>query len=316
MFFELLQFSFSIIGPICLLLFLGWLLRKTGTINDAFIETGSKVVFKVTLPTLLFLGIINTNRDAEIDFPLIVYSIIANFAFFLFSILVTKYWVKDKQDHGVIIQGAFRSNTAIIGLAYVANVYGDAGIGLAAVYVAFHTMLYNILSVIILSPKKEGVNPVMLISVFKSIAKNPLIIGIMLGLVFFVLAIPVPDIVINTGQYFSDMTLPLALLCTGGSLNIQALKDNSFNCRFSTLLKIIVGPIFITGGAYLFGFTGIELGIVFFMSAAPTAAASYVMARAMGHNADLAANVIAMTTIGSLLTCSLGVSLLYWLQLM
>jgi len=316
MFFESLQFSFSIIGPICLLLFLGWFLKKTDTINDEFIEIASKLVFKVTLPTLLFMSIIKTNRDVEIDFPLIIYSVIANFIFFLLSVAVTRYWVKNKAEHGVIIQGAFRSNIAIIGLAYVVNVYGDDGIALAAVFVAFHTMLYNILSVIILSPKKEGVDPLMLFGVVKSIIKNPLIIGIMLGLFFFVLAIPVPEVLINTGQYFSNMTLPVALLCTGGSLNIKALKDNSFNCRFSTLLKIVVAPVFITSGAYLFGFTGIQLGLVFFMSAAPTAAASYVMARAMGHNADLAANVIAMTTIGSLITCSLGISLLYWLQLM
>ncbi|MDA7746434.1 AEC family transporter [Psychromonas sp.] len=315
MFLESLQFSFSIIGPICLLLFLGWFLRKTNTINDAFIDIGSKLVFKVTLPTLLFLSIIKTNREAEIDFPLVIYALIANLAFFLFSVAVTKYWVKEKQDHGVIIQGAYRSNIAIIGLAYIANVYGDAGIALAAVYLAFNTTLYNILAVIILSPKQKSVSTAMILDVFTSVLKNPLIIGILLGLTFFVLAIPVPNVLINTGLYFSDMTLPLALLCTGGSLNIKALKDNSFNCRFSSALKIIAAPILITAGAYLFGFTGLQLGVVFFMSAAPTAAASYVMARAMGHNADLAANIVAMTTIGSILTCSLGLSALYWLQL-
>jgi predicted permease len=177
-------------------------------------------------------------------------------------------------------------------------------------------MLYNILSVIILSPKQEGISLDMLIGVFKSLLKNPLIIGIMSGIIFFLFAIPVPELVIHTGQYFSNMTLPLALLCTGGSLNLQALKVNSFNCRFSTLLKIVAAPVLITAGAYLYGFTGAPLGIVFFMSASPTAAASYVMARGMGHNSDLAANIIAMTTIGSLITCSLGVSFLYWLQLM
>jgi malonate transporter and related proteins len=316
MFFESLQFSFSIVGPICLLLFLGWFLKRTNTINDAFIEIGSKLVFKVTLPTLLFLSILKTDRNADIDFHLITFGLMANFLFFITSILLTKYAVKEKQDHGVIVQGAFRSNTAIIGLAYMANVYGDTSLGLAAVYVAAHTVLYNILSVIILSPKEEGVNPRMMLSVLKSILKNPLIISIVLGLLFFLLNIPVPQIVKNTGQYFSDMTLPLALLCTGGSLSIQALKDNSFNCRFSTLLKIVIGPVFITIAAYLCGYTGESLGLVFFMSAAPTAAASYVMARSMGHNAALAANIIAMTTMGSLITTSLGVSLLYWLQLM
>lgn len=316
MFFESLQFSFSIIGPICLLLFLGWFLRKTEIINDAFIETASKLVFKVTLPTLLFLSIVKTSHEIDIDFKLIIYSVLANFIFFLVSVSATKYWIKEKNVHGVIIQGAFRSNIAIIGLAYVANVYGDSGLALAAVYVAFHTMLYNILAVIILSPKQAGFNPKMLLGVIKSIAKNPLIIGIMLGILFFLLRIPVPQIVLHTGQYFSNMTLPVALLCTGGSLNLKALKDNSFNCRFSATLKIIGAPIFITTGGYLLGFTGQQLGILFFMSAAPTAAASYVMARSMGHNADLAANIIAMTTIGSLITTSLGLSFLYWLQLM
>ena len=316
MFFESLQFSFSIIGPICLLLFLGWFLKKTNTIDDAFIEVGSKLVFKITLPALLFLSIIKTNRDIDIDFSLIIYSLIANFVFFIISIVGTRYFIKNKSEHGVVIQGAFRSNIAIIGLAYVANVYGDDGFAIAAVYVAFHTMLYNILSVIILSPKQEGISVDMFLGVFKSLMKNPLIIGITSGIIFFLFAIPVPEVVIHTGQYFSNMTLPLALLCTGGSLNIQALKDNSFNCRFSSMLKIIIGPVLITAGAYLYGFTGMPLGLIFFMSASPTAAASYVMARSMGHNSDLAANIIAMTTIGSLITSSLGISLLYWLGLM
>ncbi|MEG3752998.1 AEC family transporter [Psychromonas arctica] len=316
MFFESLQFSFSIVGPICLLLFLGWFLNKTGTINDSFIEVGSKLVFKVTLPTLLFLSIVKMDHQAEIDFHLITYGICANFIFYLLCIIATKFWVADKTQHGVIIQGAFRSNTAIIGLAYVSNVYGEATLGLAAVYVASHTILYNILSVIILSPKKEGFNLAIITSMLKSIFKNPLIISILLGLVCFLLNIPVPDLIINTGQYFSDMTLPVALLCTGASLSIETLKSNSFNCRFSTILKIVIGPILITAGAYHLGYQGESLGLVFFMSAAPTAAASYVMARAMGHSAELAANIIAMTTIGSLITCSLGVSLLYWLQLM
>lgn len=316
MFFESLQFSFSIISPICLLLFMGWFLRKTNTINDAFIDVASKLVFKVTLPTMLFMSIIKTDHAKEIDFSLAVYSVVANTLFFLLCAILTQYCIREKQDHGVIIQGAFRSNTAIIGLAYVANLYGDEGIAVAAVYVACTTMLYNILAVLLLSPKQQGINVKMIWGVLQSLLKNPLIIGIMLGLLFFLLAIPVPQMFIKTGQYFSNMTLPIALLCIGGSLNLNALNSNSVNCYFSSALKIIVAPILVTAGAHFYGFSGLQLGIVFFMSAAPTAAASYVMARSMGHNADLAANVIALTTIGSIVTCSLGLSLLYWLQLM
>lgn len=316
MFFESLQFSFSIIGPICFLLLLGSGLRKIEIINDNFIETSSKLVFKVTLPTLLFLSVIKTSHEVSIDFAFILYSVLANFAFFLLAVILSKQCVHQRSEHAVVVQGAFRGNLAIIGLAYVANVYGEVGVALAAVYVAFNIMLYNILSVIILSPKQNGINGKMLFDLLKSILKNPLIISIILGIFFYIADITLPKVMLATGQYFADMTLPIALLCAGGSLNFSALKNNSFNCRFSTALKIIVAPILITAGAYLCGFSNLQLGIVFFMSATPTAAASYVMARAMGHNADLAANIIAMTTIGSLFTCSLGISLLYWLQLM
>ncbi|MFT4836911.1 MAG: malonate transporter [Psychromonas sp.] len=316
MFLESLIFSFSVTGPICLLLFLGWFLRKIDFINEQFILIGSKLVFTVTLPTLLFLNIMKSDRDADINFSLISYSLLANILFFLLAVILTKLLARNRDDHGAIIQGAFRSNLAIIGLAYVDNIYGDSGLALAAVYVAFHVVLFNVLSVLILMPKQEKMSFKMCLGLFKSIFKNPLIIGILLGVLFFFFAIPVPDVMLDAGQYFAGMSLPMALLCTGGSLHLKTLNSNGFIIGFATILKIIVAPILITGGAYFFGFRGFALGLTFLMTAAPTAAASYVMARAMGANAALAANVIASTTVGSLITYSFGLSLLYSFNLM
>ena len=315
MFLAALKFSLEITGPICLLLFLGWLLNRIKFIDEQFIDTASKLVFNVTLPSLLFLNIIKSDRNAEIDFSWIAYSLFANVVFFLLAILLTKLFVKNSDDHGVIVQGAFRGNLAIIGLAYVANVYTDSGLALAAVYVAFHVILYNILSVFILTPKQGKVTPAMLLSLVKAIGKNPLIIGILLGVLFLLLAIPVPGVMIHAGQYFADMSLPIALLCTGGSLHLKALHTDRFSTCFASILKIIAAPLLITGGAYFLGFRGVELGLTFLMTATPTAAASYVMARAMGANANLAANVIALTTVASLITYSVGISMLYGFNL-
>jgi hypothetical protein len=111
------------------------------------------------------------------------------------------------------------------------------------------------------------------------------------------------------------MTLPLALLCTGGSLDVGSLKHEKHTTWFSSALKLIFAPLFITVGALLLGYRGIELAMVFLMSSAPTAAASYVMARAMGGNAPLAANIIALTTVCSLITCTLGIFVLSTLEL-
>ena len=318
-FLDQLQFSASITGPICLMMLLGIILKRIALINDNFIDIASKLVFQVTLPALLFLSIVRSEHDFSSSTTLIVFGIISNLVFFLLVSVLTKKLFKKSSNNGVIIQGSFRANTAIIALAYVANVYGDAGIAAAAVYVAPMTILYNILSIIALSSEEENENRsrVQVMSVMlKTITKNPLVISIMLGFFFYFMAIPVPEMVIDTGQYFANMTLPLALLCSGGSLDLKSLRGDKNIAWFTSFNKLLLAPLLITGAALLFGFRGIEIGIVFFMSGAPTAAASYIMARAMGGDATLAANIIALTTVASLLTCTLGIFVLSSLSLM
>ncbi|UGA57753.1 AEC family transporter [Vibrio sp. VB16] len=316
-FIEQLLFSVSITGPICLMLLLGVVFKRIALINDSFIDVASKLVFQVTLPALLFLSIVGSEHDFSNSTALIGYGITANLIFFILVFILTKRLFPHSDDNGVTIQGSYRANTAIIGLAYIANAYGDTGVALAAIYVAPMTILYNILAVIALSPKQDEGSRFQAVGVIiKTITRNPLVISIMLGLAFYFLAVPVPNMVMDAGQYFARMTLPLALLCTGGSLNMKSLKNDQLTTWFATINKLIIAPLLITVTAVFFGFRGVELGIIFFMSSAPTAAASYVMARAMGGNASLAANIIALTTVASLFSCTLGIFILSSLNLM
>ncbi|MGF1847528.1 AEC family transporter [Vibrio lentus] len=304
---EQFAFSASVTGPICLMLFLGVMLKRIGLINDNFIDVASKVVFQVTLPAMLFLSIVQSNHNFSASSALVAFGVIANFVFFLFTIFSTKLVFKGSKDQGVIVQGGFRANTAIIGLAYVANIYGNQGVALAAIYVASLTVLYNIQAVIALTPKGKDTGAKAIKVIAKSITKNPLIIAIFLAVVFYTLSIPIPKMVTDAGQYFANMTLPLALLCTGGSLDISSLKQEKLSTWFASSYKLIASPLLITLAAWYLGFEGLDLGLIFLMSAAPTAAASYVMARAMGGNSTLAANIIALTTVVSLITCTLGI---------
>ncbi|MBD1564817.1 AEC family transporter [Vibrio sp. S12_S33] len=312
---EQLLFSASITGPICLMLVLGVILKRTGLINDNFIDVASRIVFQVTLPTMLFLSIVKSEHDFASSATLVIYGLSANFLFFLFTVVCTKKTFHRSEDHGVIIQGGFRANTAIIALAYVANAYGEPGLALAAIYVAATTVLYNIQAVIALTPQGESTGIKAAGVIAKTLTKNPLIIGILLGVICYSLSLPIPKMVTDAGQYFANMTLPLALLCTGGSLNIGSLRSDKAPAWFATGYKLVLAPLLITSGALFFGFRGLELGLIFLMSASPTAAASYVMARAMGGNATLAANIIALTTVFSLFTCTLGIFVLSSLQL-
>ncbi|WP_194717322.1 AEC family transporter [Vibrio sp. S9_S30] len=307
---DQLAFSVSVTGPICLMLGLGVFLKRMHILNEGFIDTGSKLVFKVTLPALLFLSIIQSEYDLANNLPFVMYGLAANFAFFIITVISTKIFFPSSNDQGVIIQGGFRANTSIIGLAYAANLYGEQGVASAALYVAATTVLYNILAVIALSPTQQSSQLKVLTMIGKTITKNPLIIAISLGFIFYGLSVPIPQIVAHAGKYFADMTLPLALLCTGASLNLRSLQQEKNSAWFATTLKLVFCPLVIVGGGFLMGYRGLELGLLFTMTASPTAAASYVMARSMGGNPTLAANVIALTTVVSLLTGSLGIAFL------
>lgn len=304
-FFNTVLFSFSVTGPIFIILLLGVWLKKIGIINDAFIEAGSKLTFSVTLPVLLFLSVSKASFSEATQGSLIAYGLLGTITIFLLLELLAAKVIQPPEDRGVFVQGAFRSNMGIIGLAYCVNAYGEQGLIGASLYLGFVTILFNILAVITLSRAKDGGSS--LKGIFKGVFKNPLIIGILLGVPVSWLGLSLPDVVEQTGGYFANMALPLALLCTGGALNFRSISQNRATTLGASLGKLIFVPIVFTLGAVLLGFRDMELGILLLMSSAPTAAASYVMVRSLGGNSVIAANIIAITTLGSVLTTSAGV---------
>ncbi len=310
-----LQFSLLITGPICLMLVLGVVFKRIGLIDTHFIDVGSKLVFQVTLPAMLFISIVSSKHDFAAASGFVNYGVIASISFFIFTYVSVKLIFPSSPDQGVLIQGGFRANTGIIGIAYVSSAYGPQGVALAALYVAVTTFIYNVQAVICLSPKGGTSISQAAKLMLRTLTKNPLIMSILLGVAFYLFSIPVPKVAIDAGNYLAKMTLPLALLCTGGSLNFRLMREEKGPSWFASSYKLIVAPIAVTLGAYLVGFRGIELGILFFMNASPVAAASYVMARSMGGNAVLAANIIALTTVLSVFTSTLGIIVLNSLAL-
>ncbi len=307
-FLEVLEFSFSVTGPIFIIIALGVWLMRVGLIDSAFVESGSRLVFNVALPALLFISISQTRFERAANVELILFGAVATLLVFLLLEWLAGRWVEPPQDRGVVVQGGFRSNMGIIGLAYCVNAYGAEGLAAASLYLGLITILYNVLAVITLNRSLDANRSVG--KVLKGIATNPLIIGIVLALPVSWAAIPMPDLVIKSGQYFADLTLPLALLCTGASLNFKRLREEMRNTVFTAVVKLIAVPVIFVLGGRLLGFRGIEMGVLLLMSSAPTAAASYVMVRAMGGNATLAANIIVLTTLGSIVTASVGITLL------
>lgn len=303
-----ISFAFSVTGPIFVILLLGIALSRVGLINDAFVDVGSRLVFNVTLPSLLFISISKTSLSEAANFALIGYALAATATVYLLLEAIAAHVVQPREDRGVVVQGAFRSNMGIVGLAYCVNAYGDLGLAAASIYLGLVTILLNVLAVVTLNRSLNKHRSVW--ATLGAIARNPLILGILLALPVAWAQIELPAVLLKTGEYFAQMTLPLALLCTGASLSLKPVRDELRNAAYATVGKLVLVPVLMTTGGYWLGFRGIDLGILFLMSSSPTAAASYVMTRAMGGNAGLAANIIAYTTLGSMLVASLGVMLL------
>lgn len=304
-----LLFSLEITLPIAIVVILGVYFKHLGWINEAFNQSASKLVFNVGLPALLFINIINADTTASINWLIILYGAGYTVASFILLSVLSLWVTAFREERGVFVQGAFRGNMGIIGIAFCISAFGDDGATLSAIYLAVLSLLYNILAVVTLNrwatQRAEG-SPI--VSSVVSLAKNPLIISITLAAVWRFSGIPVPSFLLGAGKYMAQMTLPVALLSIGATLSWSGFVSAGKVTAWATVLKLVLLPYGAATIGYLIGFRDLELGVMYLMMATPTAAASYMMVRAMGGNASLAASIIAITTVASLVTTSLGLA--------
>ena len=298
---EQFTFALNVTAPILILLILGVTFRRTGLIDQHFINIANSFVFNITLPCLLFFGIARTPLAQATNIPLFLFGVLITLAsvvlFWLFSRVLIE---QDKR--GIFIQGAFRGNLGIIGIALVLNAYGSEMLAVASLYMALIAIIDNPLAILILKPK--GHRP------YKSILTNPIIIAVVLGLIFSGLQVPIPTFLNESGQYLAQMTLPLALICIGGSLYWQNFQNHRKEVIWATLCKLLIMPLLGTSLAISLGFTGQELGLIYLMLSSPTAISSYIMAKKMTQHGIIAAEIIALSTALSPVIITIGLILL------
>ena len=293
------------------MIFLGYFLRQWKIINEDFVSIGTKIVFNVALPVLLFRQIAASDLTVVFNPGLILYGLGSTVLTVLLMCLIVPGFIKDKPSQGAFIQGVYRGNFAIVGVPLAINMFGETGALPASLMLPFTVPLYNALAVIILTAySSEAGAKVSFKKILLGIAKNPLIIGIVLGLPFSLIKIQLPALVDSCLSPISSLCTPLALLCLGGQFTIRQLKDNLKLSLIATILRLVVLPAILLAIAVCLGFRGGELGALFIMFMAPTAVSSYVMAKTMHSNDELAAQILIMTTFFSSITLFLGIFLL------
>jgi malonate transporter len=308
--FESLSYALDVTLPISLIIGLGILLKRIGWITDEFAKVGSDLVFNLTLPCLLFVNIATSNLTDHFPTLLIVFAGSAMTAVFLIFHLLA-FGIATKLARGAFVQGACRGNMAIIGLALSVNAFGDSALAIASMYLAVLVVPLNIFSILTLYYHQERTPSVR--DVAHSVLTNPLAIAISLAILVALLPIQVPRLMLDTGHYLASMTLPLALLCVGATIRLQEFRSSSV-LYWAISSKIIFIPMVATALGFYVGLRGEELGVLFMMTAAPTAAAAYPMVRSIGGDYHLTAAIIAGSTLMSIVSSTLGLFLLREMQ--
>jgi len=301
--------TLQVVAPVFILAFVGLFLKKIRLMNPSFVNMSSKLVFNVALPCLVFVKLSVVDLSRLFHPELIIYIYIMTIAPFLLVWLFAHIWIQQGENLGAFVQGSFRSNFSIVGFAVILNLYGESGLTLAAVILAFTMPLYNLLAIIVLTMTTHQKKLPLRTLLFRMIT-NPLMISVLISVIFSLLHWRLHPVLFSTAEILSRLTLPLALLGIGGSLNLEAIRNASKMAVSASILKIVLIPAISTYGAICFGFQGQELGILFVLFACPTAVSSFIMADAMGANDKLAGNIILISTLGATFTITAGIVIL------
>jgi len=295
-----LIFIISVVLPVFLIVILGVILKQLNIVDDIFIKTTSHFVFYVALPVLIFLKLHNVAIDRAFDIKMILIIISGIFLTFVLALIIARYLKLPATNEGVFVQGAFRSNFAIVSLAIIIRMYGTDVAAKAAFLLLFALPLYNLLAIIALTLPFYKSKKVDYRKMLKEVISNPLLVAVLIAVAYSFTGIGLHSALETTGNYLADTALPIALLGIGGSLNIKSLKEASAAALGSALIKNIISPLIVLFISYYIGVRGTDLAILFLVFASPTAIASFVMAAAMKGNIKVAGNIIIISTLGSI----------------
>ena len=285
--------------PIFLVMVIGYILKQIGMLNDNFVTVANRFNFKVTLPFMLFRDISGVDIRAVFDIRYVLFCALVSTACFWIIWGGVKLFLKDQSMRGAFVQAAFRSSAAVMGLAFIQNMYGSSAMGPLMIVSA--VPLYNIFSVIVLTfegahsgevdPKQKVKDACI------NIAKNPIILGILAGLVVGLLGIDFPVIVDKTVNSVAQMATPLALITIGAGFEGRKALAKIRPTIAASMIKLVIQPLIFLPVAAWMGFRGEQMIAILIMLASPTTPSCYIMAKNMDNDGVLTASVIVMTTL-------------------
>jgi len=297
---ESLILSFNSVMPIFLLMLTGYILKAVNIADKKGFDTVNRLVFKAFLPTLLFYNIYKTESADVVNPGLMIFTVAGTLIVFAVGYASVFILTKDNAKRGVMLQGFFRSNYAILGLPLVEYICEGKTSGLSSLMVAVIVPLFNVLAVISLERFRDG--KLNIPKMLKGVLTNTLIIGCILGLVFYLAGIKLPDVVEKAVSDVAKIASPLAIIVLGASFTFSSLRGCVKELCTVVAARLVIVPAIAIFFAVLLGFTGEALACVLIAFGAPVAVSSFSMAQQMGGDEALAAQVVVVSSALCLLT--------------
>lgn len=292
-------YSINVTMPIFLVMVIGYILKQIGMLNDNFVTVANKFNFKVTLPFMLFKDIAGVDIKAVFDIKYVFFCAIVSTICFWVVWGTAKLLVRDKTIRGAFVQSSFRGSAAVMGLAFIQNIYGSSAMGPLMIVSA--VPLYNIFSVIVLTfeandstgiDKKAKIRQAGI-----NICKNPIILSILAGLIVGLLEIQFPTLVNKTVSNVAQMATPLALITIGAGFEGRKALAKIAPTMAASMIKLVLQPLVFLPVAAWMGFSGEKMIAILIMLASPTTPSCYIMAKSMNNDEVLTASVIVTTTL-------------------
>lgn len=292
-------YSIEVTLPIFLVMVIGYFLKQIGILNEEFVTVANRFNFKVTLPFMLFKDIAGVDIKAVFDLKYVLFCALASTACFWIIWGLAKLFVKDKSIRGAFVQASFRGSAAVMGLAFIHNIYGESAMG--PLMIIGSVPLYNMFSVIVLTfeandsagiNKKEKIRQAGI-----NICKNPIIISILLGLIAGFMGIDFPVIIDKTVSSVAQLATPLALITIGAGFEGRKALAKMKPTIAVSLIKLVIQPLVFLPVAVWMGFAGEKIIAILIMLSAPTTPSCYIMAKNMHNDEVLTASAVVTTTL-------------------
>ena len=299
---ENLIFSLNATLPIFLTMLLGLLFRYLGLMGPDFVAKLNRFVFVAAIPALVFQDISSVDVRESWDGGFVLFCFLATLVSITAIALLARLLVKE-DIRGEFVQASYRSSAAILGIAFIQNIYGSSG--MAPLMIVGTVPLYNAAAVVVLSLMKPGrkrLDRKLLLKTAKGIVTNPIILGILAGILWSVFRIPQPEIMQKTVKNVAVLATPLGLMAMGASFEGKKALAKLRPSVLASVIKLVVLAAIFLPLAVRLGYTKERLTVILVMLGSATTVSCFVMAKNMGHEGVLTSSTVMLTTFFSAFT--------------